>query len=98
MSDIAGYRRPIHGTQPEYLYPPYVSTQKRAPTRPLVLLSHTLSEETGPVFGYDEFGTDDADLTRQHTGAPLGERIRVGGRVRDEHGRPVPQARIELWE
>ncbi len=45
MADIAGYRRPIHGTQPEYLYPPYVSTQKRAPTRPLVLLSHTLSEE-----------------------------------------------------
>ena len=98
MAEVAGYRRPTHGTQPEYLYPAYVSTQKRAPTRPLVLLPHTLSEVTGPVFGYDDIGADDADLTRQHAGAPLGERIIVGGRVLDENGRPVPQALIELWQ
>ncbi|HKB84152.1 MAG TPA: protocatechuate 3,4-dioxygenase subunit beta, partial [Burkholderiales bacterium] len=42
MTDIAGYRRPAKGTQPEYLHPPYVSTQKRAPLRPLILLPHTL--------------------------------------------------------
>jgi len=64
----------------------------------LVLLPHTLSEVTGPVFGYGDIGADDADLTRQHAGAPLGERIIVGGRVLDENGRPVPQALIELWQ
>jgi protocatechuate 3,4-dioxygenase beta subunit len=62
------------------------------------LLPHTLSEVTGPLFGYDEVGAEDADLTRQHDGAPLGERIIVAGRVLDENGRPVPQALIELWQ
>ena len=98
MADFAGYRRPPHGTQPEYLHPPYASTLKRAPTKPLVLLPHTLSEVTGPVFGYAEVGADEADLTRQHPSAPLGERIIVGGQVLDENGRPVPQALIELWQ
>ena len=98
MADVAAYRRPQKGTQPDYLYPPYASTQKRAPTRPLVLLPHTLSETTGPVFGYDAVADGDNDLTRQHDGAPLGERIIVGGQVLDEGGRPVPRALIELWQ
>ncbi len=98
MADVAGYRRPPTGTQPDYLYPPYASTQKRAPTRPLVLLPPTLSETTGPVFGYDAVAEGDNDLTRQHDGAPLGERILVGGQVIDEGGRPVPHALIELWQ
>ena len=51
---MTGYRRPFPGTQPEYLFPMYASTVKRAPTRPLVILPHTLSELTGPVFGYDD--------------------------------------------
>ena len=37
MTDIAGYRRPHKGTQPEYLHPAYVSTRKRAPSKPLQL-------------------------------------------------------------
>ena len=98
MADVAGYRRPPKGTQPEYLYPPYASTQKRAPTRPLVLLPHTLSEMTGPVFGYDAVTAGENDLTRQHDGAPIGERIIVVGQVLDEGGRPVPRALIELWQ
>jgi protocatechuate 3,4-dioxygenase beta subunit len=96
--DIPGYRRPAPGTQPEYLYPPYASTQKRAPTRPLILLPHTLSEVTGPVFGYDAVGPSDNDLTRQHAGEPLGERIIVSGRVLDENNRPVRQALVEVWQ
>ena len=98
MAEIAGYRRPMPGTQPEYLYPPYASTPKRAPTRPLVLLPHTLSEITGPVFGHDEVKPGDADLTRQHVGEPLGERIIVAGRVIDENARPVAQALVEVWQ
>ena len=98
MTEIAGYRRPSPETEPSYLYTPYVSSQKRSPTRPLVLLPHTLSETTGPVFGHEAIGPNDNDLTRQHAGEPLGQRIIVSGRVRDEDGRPVPHALIELWQ
>lgn len=98
MADVAGYRRPPKGTQPDYLYPPYASTQKRAPARPLVLLPHTLSETTGPVFGFDAVAAGENDLTAQHDGVPSGERIIVGGQVLDEGGRPVPRTLIELWQ
>ena len=86
------------GTQPEYLHPAYRSSLKRAPTRPLILLAHTLSERTGPVFGQEVVHSSDHDLTAQHAGAPLGERIVVSGRVLDEGGRPVQGALIEVWQ
>jgi protocatechuate 3,4-dioxygenase beta subunit len=38
------------------------------------------------------------DLTRQHAGEPLGERIIVTGRVVDEGGRPVPDTLVEVWQ
>jgi protocatechuate 3,4-dioxygenase, beta subunit len=98
MSDVPGYRKPYWDTQPEYLYPPYESTLKRSPTKPLILLPATLSEVTGPVFGSSDIGPNDADLTRQHEGEPIGERITVGGRVLDESGRPVPHTLIEIWQ
>ena len=50
MNKIPGYRRYIPGTQPPHLHPPYVSSIKRAPLQPLVVLPHTLSEITGPAF------------------------------------------------
>ena len=98
MVDVVGYRHPPKGTQPEYLHAPYTSTRKRAPTRPLVLLPHTLTEVTGPLFGHDAVAPEDADLTRQHIGAPVGERIIVSGRVLDEHERPIPDTLVEIWQ
>jgi protocatechuate 3,4-dioxygenase beta subunit len=98
MSETAQYRRPYWHTQPEYLYEPYVSTQKRSPSKPLVLLSQTLSEITGPVFGHDDVNPGDGDLTRQHAGEPLGERIIISGRVLDENGKSVPNTLIEVWQ
>ncbi len=98
MANITGYRRPAAGTQPEYLFPAYTSTIKRAPTKPLVLLPHTQSELTGPVFGYDDLQPGDHDLTRQHAAAPIGERIIVSGQLRDEDGRAVPHTLIEIWQ
>ncbi len=38
------------------------------------------------------------DLTTQHAGEPLGERIIVTGRVTDEDGRPVPNTLLEVWQ
>lgn len=96
--NVKGYHRPEPGTQPEYLYPAYRSTTRRAPTKPLILLPHTLSEITGPVYGHEHIGETDTDLTRQHTGEPLGERIIVTGRVLDEDARPVPNTLVEIWQ
>jgi protocatechuate 3,4-dioxygenase, beta subunit len=95
---IISYRKPYYQTQPSYLYPEYRSTVKRAPTRPLIMPPQTLSEVTGPVFGYDQVQPDDADLTAQHEGDPIGERIIVSGRTLDENGKPVAGALIELWQ
>ncbi len=98
MDNVIAYRRPYVDTQPQYLFPKYASTVKRAPTQPLVVLPHTLSEVTAPVFGYDDIKAIDADLTRQHQGAPQGERIVVSGRVLDENGKPIPSVLIEIWQ
>ena len=86
------------GTQPHYLHPGYRSSVKRAPTRPLIVLPHTLSERTGPVFGQDMVRESDRDLTAQHAEEPLGERIVVSGRLLDEGAKPVRGALIEVWQ
>lgn len=83
---------------PPRLSPGYRSTPKRAPTKPLIIMPHTLSELTGPVYGQDAVQAGDDDLTRQHKGEPLGERIIVHGRVLDEDGRGVPNALVEIWQ
>jgi protocatechuate 3,4-dioxygenase, beta subunit len=96
--NVRGYRRPEAGTQPDYLYPPYRATTLRAPSQPLILLPHTLSEITGPVYGHQEIRETDNDLTRQHAGEPQGERIVVSGRVLDEDARPIANTLIEVWQ
>jgi protocatechuate 3,4-dioxygenase beta subunit len=40
----------------------------------------------------------DSDLTTQHEGTPIGQRIIVSGRVLDEDGRRVPNTLIEIWQ
>ena len=98
MTNIASYRRPYPGTQPDHLHPPYVSSIKRAPTKPLVYMPHTLTEVTGPSMGKEGVDVKASDLTRQHSGEPLGERIIVSGRVFDENGRAVPRTLVEVWQ
>jgi protocatechuate 3,4-dioxygenase, beta subunit len=88
----------IPGTQPEYHFPPYLSSIPRSPRMPLVLLPETLTERTGPVFGQGLLRERDNDLTAQHAGDPIGERIVVHGRVLDEDGRPIRGALVEVWQ
>ena len=95
---VRPYRRPEPGSQPSYLHEAYRATVRRAPSKPLVLIPHTLSEITGPLFGHEKIAETDNDLTRQHPGEPLGERITVSGRVLDDGGRPVPNTLIEIWQ
>src|SRR5258708_35786253 len=88
-TDPPSFARPRPGTQPPYLYPDYASTVKRAPKRAPIRFEHTLSEVTGPVFADRWAGPDATDLTTQHEGAPLGERIIVEGPVLRAEGRPA---------
>ena len=52
----------------------------------------------GPAFGRIPVRAEDADLTRQHRGEPLGERIIITGRVLDSDGRPVRNTLVEIWQ
>ena len=83
---------------PPYLYPNYRSTVLRAPSRPLVPAPARLADLAAPVFGDETVGPGDHDLTRQHGGEPLGERILVTGRVLESDGRPVRGALVEIWQ
>jgi protocatechuate 3,4-dioxygenase beta subunit len=80
------------------LSPDYKSSIKRAPSKPLIPMRHTLSELTGPVYGHETVRDGDNDLTTQHKGEPLGERIIVHGHVLDEDKRPVSDTLVEIWQ
>ena len=95
---MLSYRRPPTGHVPPNDSPAYRSTGLRHPAQPLVVIPQTLSEITGPVYGYGRIGPMDHDLTRQHAGEPNGERIIVDGRVLDEDGRAVPETLVEIWQ
>jgi protocatechuate 3,4-dioxygenase beta subunit len=82
---------------PPYLYPEYRSTVLRAPTR-LVPLPAQLADLAAPAFGEETVAPGDNDLTKQHSGEPLGERILVTGRVLESDGRPVRGALLEVWQ
>ncbi|SPE32413.1 Protocatechuate 3,4-dioxygenase beta chain [Candidatus Sulfopaludibacter sp. SbA6] len=92
------YRRLAPGSQPERLHEAYRSTLQRNPRKPLIQIPQTLSEVTGPLYGHNPIGDTDNDLTRQHPGEPLGQRIIVAGRVLDEDGRSVSNSLIEIWQ
>ena len=98
MSNVNPYRKSYFSTQPDYLHPAYRSTLKRAPLLPLVQMPQTLSEITGPLFSARDVADTEFDLTAQHAGEPLGERMIVSGRVLDEGGKPVPNALMEMWQ
>ncbi|HLT09359.1 MAG TPA: protocatechuate 3,4-dioxygenase subunit beta [Micromonosporaceae bacterium] len=102
MTDVVktadAYERPPDGVHPPLASPEYKSTQLRAPAKSPLVIPHTITEVTGPVLGERDFSSLDADLTRQHPGEPLGERIIVHGRVLDGDGRPLRNTLVEIWQ
>ncbi len=86
------------GVDPPYDYDDYVGTRLRAPKEPLVIIPSTLTELTGPAYGESAIGPFDSDLTRQHAGDPLGERIIVSGRVLGQDGKPLRGQLVEIWQ
>ena len=90
---IEGYEagKAEHGeeTQPRLDYPPYRSSVLRHPTKDPHHADPETIELYAPVFGQRDVDPLEADLTIQHHGEPIGERIVVTGRVLDGDGRPV---------
>jgi len=87
-----------YGVDPPYDHHDYVGTRLRAPKEPLVIIPSTLTELTGPAYGESAIDPLDHDLTRQHAGEPLGERIIVGGRVLGQDGKPLRGQLVEIWQ
>jgi protocatechuate 3,4-dioxygenase beta subunit len=98
MSPQSPLRPTPAGTHPSYLYPDYKSTPARAPRQPPVALEQGAAELSVAHFPRSMLKPNDADLTRQSTGEPLGERIVVSGRLIDEDGEPVRNSLIEVWQ
>ena len=76
----------------------YVGTRLRSPKEPLIVIPHTLSEETGPVFGDREIGELDHDLAAARGRA---------ARRADHRQRPCPGLQtpshcegqlVEIWQ
>ncbi len=79
-------------------FPDYGSSRLRAPKQPLRVLTGRLAELSAPLLAGETIGPLDHDLTRQHDGEPLGERISITGRVLDEDGNAVAGALVEVWQ
>jgi len=80
--------------------PGYKTSVLRSPRNALISIQQTLSETTSPVFRPEELGPRDNDLILNFAkeGLPIGERLIVHGQVRDEFGRPVRGALVEVWQ
>ncbi len=83
---------------PERGFTPYRSSMLRHPLNDLVRADPEEIELVSPVYGHSDVTAQEADLTIQHSGEPLGERIIVTGHVLDGEGRPVRNQLVEVWQ
>jgi protocatechuate 3,4-dioxygenase beta subunit len=89
-----------YNTQPPHLYPEYKSTIFRSPTKPLIIVKEQLKDLSLPAFGESSIGLLDHDLTKNAriNGEPIGERIKVTGKITDEYGKPLKKVLVEIWQ
>lgn len=97
------YRRGVAEGQPEETQPrlgfrPYRSSILRHPTKDLHHADPETIELFSPAFGHRDVHALESDLTIQHNGEPMGERLKVRGRVIDGDGHPVRGQLIEIWQ
>ncbi len=98
QEDAARAGRGESPRQPRVDYPPYRSSVLRHPTKALQPADPEGVELWAPCFGQQDVADVESDLTVQHTGEPIGERIEVTGRVLDGDGRPVRHQLVEVWQ
>jgi protocatechuate 3,4-dioxygenase beta subunit len=92
------HRSGIEETQPRLNYPPYRSSLLRHPTKELHHADPEAVELWAPCFGATDVADLESDLTIQHGGEPIGERMVVTGRIIDSDGRPVRRQLVEIWQ
>jgi protocatechuate 3,4-dioxygenase, beta subunit len=83
--------------QPDLRHAGYASTALRGPVEPAVRLNGAvpgcqLSAPPRPAL------PNVVDLTRHAGGEAIGERLRIEGTVRDQWGRPLAGALLEIWQ
>lgn len=81
-----------------YDFAPYRSSLLRHPTKNPRLVDPESIELWSPAYGQRDVAMIESDLTLQHRGEPLGERITVQGRLLDSWGRPLANQLIEVWQ
>ena len=81
-----------------YDFPAYRSSILRHPTKNPRLVDPETIELLSPAFGQRDVAAIESDLTLQHTGEPLGERMTVEGRLLDSWGRPLRNQLVEIWQ
>jgi protocatechuate 3,4-dioxygenase, beta subunit len=97
-------RRRRTTADPPYLFPDYRSTALRAPRRPPVRVPYGPTELSGPeaaaLLGAERASRSEtaADLTKQHAGEAVGERIIVHGRILDGRGEGLAGVLVEVWQ
>ncbi|UOQ57445.1 protocatechuate 3,4-dioxygenase subunit beta [Leucobacter allii] len=79
-------------------FPPYRSSILRHPTKDPKLVDPETIELFSPAYGQRDVAAIESDLTLQHAGEPLGERMIVTGRLLDSWGRPLANQLIEIWQ
>ena len=79
-------------------FPAYRSSVLRHPTKNPRLVDPETIELFSPAFGQRDVAAIESDLTLQHAGEPLGERITVTGRLLDSRGRALPNQLVEVWQ
>jgi protocatechuate 3,4-dioxygenase, beta subunit len=96
--DADYHRAGLEETQPRLDYPPYRSSWLRHPKNELHQVDPEAVELSAACFGERDVSALESDLTIQHAGEPIGERIVVTGRVVDGEGRPVRRQLVEVWQ
>ncbi|MCX7372157.1 MAG: protocatechuate 3,4-dioxygenase subunit beta [Alphaproteobacteria bacterium] len=97
MTDPLGYRYPAPGQMPPMDAPGYGSTHKRHARHAPIRIPHTLTETSAPRFTPAHY-PQHLDMTKHQGREAIGERIIVAGQLRDEDGRPVRGAMLEIWQ
>ena len=98
---VPGYIQRDRNWHPPACAPAYKTSLLRSPQKALLSLPTTLSENTGPVFAQGIIGKRDNDLLHNYAAdgeSAIGPRILVYGQVRDQSGKAVPNALLEVWQ
>jgi protocatechuate 3,4-dioxygenase beta subunit len=100
QNQLGAYAQRNTDDHPPAYAPGYKTSVLRSPKNALISIAQTLTEVTAPHFTSALLGPKDNDLILNYAkdGLPVGERVIIHGYLRDQFGRPVKNALIEVWQ